>query len=638
MKNKWYKKALALSLVTVLAVTGLAGCGSKSSSKDPDAFTWWIFSTDGVGKYYENYEDNPVAQYVAAQYWDSENGGIGTKDSGTQLKLSYQVPVTGSESDNFNTMLSTGEYPEIMSLMMSNESPQSLCESGILMEITEYVEKYMPNYLAYLDANPQMKPMVSTQDEDGKTHYYALYSLNDGVPGNWEGTCYRRDWLVKYATPSEYVWDWDSSVVQTNGHPDVTPLAKAKSTGNLNGWKKNTVTSFTSNDGADPNNDYTDNVIFPSGTGDPITISDWEWMMEAFEKAINDRGWQDDSSSYCYTVMNTGAMTLGDVVSSFGGGNGDYYADKEGNVSYDGTSDNFKTYVETMQNWYEKGWLDQQFSSRTETFYQINTTGVNQGKVGMWCGLLSTLGSTIRSTCADKADAKDAFVMGCALPINDTYGTDVQKFKDPDSLFQSGRVGPATGITTKAEGKDLATLFTFIDWTYTFEGGMTMRQGLSEEQYQSVTLDPDLYAEYDMTSGYTVSKDEDGRTMYTRVIDDSNDMCNAVNGQRMDVGIVPVKSDEYWINNGAPSNTIHGAKLWDQFLNTGSVLDYKKLLSSKESAEYAEVTSQVSDYVSMNLPNVIKGTMSWDDYKAGIEKLDPNSVSHIIEKYVKAAK
>ena len=49
-------------------------------------------------------------------------------------------------------------------------------------------------------------------------HYYAIYNLRDGVIDPWAGYSYRRDWVVKYAKPTEYVWDWDDADVQKNGH------------------------------------------------------------------------------------------------------------------------------------------------------------------------------------------------------------------------------------------------------------------------------------------------------------------------------------------------------------------------------------------------------------------------------------
>jgi hypothetical protein len=266
---------------------------------------------DGEGTYYEDYKDNPAVQYINAQYWDVENGGIGTEETGVKLDFSFLTPISGSESDNFNTMISTGDYPEILDLTLATDTPQALYENDVLMEITEYVEKYMPNYLAYLDANPELKPFVQVQDEEGKIHYYALYNVRDSVEQPWQGVCYRRDWVVKYAEPTEYVWDWESDEVKENGHPAVTPLAKAVEEKNMDGWKKNEVKEFKADYGEDPDEDYTDNVIFPSGTSDPLTISDWEWMYEAFDKAISERGWGDDSNSYCMSVYYTGCLGTG---------------------------------------------------------------------------------------------------------------------------------------------------------------------------------------------------------------------------------------------------------------------------------------------------------------------------------------
>ena len=104
-----------------------------------------------------------------------------------------------------------------------------------------------------------------------------------------------------------------------------TPLEEAQASGNMEGWKVNEVTEFTSSEGEDPNNDYTDNVIFPSGKTDPYTISDWEWMFEIFEKAYADLGIDD---SYCISMYYPGFSWTGDLCSCFGGGNFAFYEDE----------------------------------------------------------------------------------------------------------------------------------------------------------------------------------------------------------------------------------------------------------------------------------------------------------------------
>lgn len=649
MKKQIVKKWLALGLAVAMAASLLAGCSGKKGEEGEGAtseaqkFTWWIFQTDSVGIYYEDFKDTAAVQYINAQYWDTENGGIGTAENGTKLEFNYIVPIAGSEKDNFNTMISTGEYPELIDLTVASESPQTMVRDGILMDITEYVEQYMPNYLAILDANPELKPLVQVQGEDGSIHYNALYRIADSVREQWEGMMYRRDWVVEYAEPTEYVWDWDDEEVQKNGHPEVTPLSEAVAQNNLNGWKKNEVTEFKAEPGENPNEDYTDNVIFPSGTADPLTISDWEWMFEAFDKAIADRGWSEDTNAYCTSISYMGNTTMGDLVSSFGGGTGLYYI-KDGEVVFDGTSENFATYVECMQNWYEKSWLDPVFYTRaSDMFYMINQTGIGQGKVGLWCNYSgSSIGTLLRVTCLDERDQQNAFAMPAALPINDMYGGEQQMYKEPDALLQNSRIEGKTGITTKCEGRDLAALFTFLDWTYTVEGSEVLFLGLNEEQVNSMELNPDLYAENGLTSSYTKWVDEEGKTVYTKPIkatDENVALLGALAAGRMNVGLLQSGTgEEYYFDDGTPSINKKAYQLWGKYKNTGGTMDYTGLMNAEESEGYSKMQTQVVEYMSQHLPKVIIGEMDWEDYKAGMEVLNPETVTGYLQKYVDLAK
>lgn len=407
----------------------------------------------------------------------------------------------------------------------------------------------------------------------------------------------------------------------------------------MEGWKKNEITAFEAEYGDNPNETYSDNVIFPSGMADPITISDWEWMLEAFAKAIEERGWSEDSSSYGFAPYYLGYTGMGDVTSSFGGGTGSFYV-KDGTVSFDGASENFKAYLECMNNWYEKGWLDSQFHTRAnDAFYMINSTGVNQGKVGMWCGMKANLGTAIRTSCQNEADARDAFVMGCALPINDMYGGEKQQFKEPDALFQGSRRGMPVGVTNKAEGKDLAALFTFMDWTYTLEGAKAMRFGLNAEQYASVTLEPDIFADYDIETAYTEETNEEGNPVIIPTVESSSTLYYALMGQRMDIGLLLTKNGELAkVDNKTEAVMADADEQWTKFLNTGNVLDYTSLLNAEESEQYNKANAACSEYLSQAVPNVILGTMSWEDYVAGREKIEADTAVDILQKYVNLAK
>ena len=146
-------------------------------------------------------------------------------------------------------------------------------------------------------------------------------------------------------------------------------------------------------------------IIFPSGKSDPYTISDWEWMFEAFKKAIDERGFSGDTDAYATSLYYPGFLGTGDLVSSFGGGGPMWYIHEDGEASFGGDSENFKTYLEAMNTWHNNGWLDTKFETRaSDMFWQINSTGIGQGKVGLWTGGQALLGTTIRATSAHEED------------------------------------------------------------------------------------------------------------------------------------------------------------------------------------------------------------------------------------------
>ena len=636
------KRVLSVGLVGAMALSTLAltGCGSNSSDGGDNTVSWWITMTDGNGVYYDDYEDNPAVEWLNQQYWDTENGGLGTKEDGTPLKFTFQVPISGSETDNFNTMMSTGEYTDIIDLAMSTDTAATMVDEGTLLDITDYVEKYMPHYIEYLDKNPEQKALLTHEDENGDTRYYEIGAIKEENDVPWGGYMYRRDWLVEYAQPTAYVWDWDSDYVKENGHPAVTPLEEAQASGNMEGWKANEVTEFTSSEGEDPKNDYTDNVIFPSGTSDPLTISDWEWMLDAFKKAIDDKGFSGNTDAYCTTVYYPGFFGMGDLVSSFGGGTGVWSKDADQNVYFSGTSDNFKTYLECLNTWYNNGWMDTRFETRaSDMFFSINQTGTAQGQVGLFYGTSASLGDTIRVTCADPTDQQKAYVMPCAVPINDKYGTDAQKFVTPDAFYQGSRIAGRIGITEALEDKSeetIAALFTFLDWMYTREGALVRSIGLSQEQIDSVDLENNLYEEYGIEGGaYDVSENEEGKTVYTFHYDTSGDIGNALKFTRMVVGAELTGAGaniDYVLDKGETEVQQHATEQWTKYTSTASLYDYNNQFTTEQNEVYSEINQAVNDYMNQNTPNLIKnGLDGWDAYVEAINALHPEELTEVYQ-------
>ena len=157
------------------------------------------------------------------------------------------------------------------------------------------------------------------------------------------------------------------------------------------------------------------------------------------------------------------------------------------------------------------------------------------------------------------------------------------------------------------------------------EGARTIRLGLTAEQLASVTLDPDVYAEYDVESAYEVTENEEGVTVYKANVDKSSTLFNATNGQRMDIGLKPTTNENYIVDTGNPKVNQDAVNAWRQYLNT------------EESESYGKISTVLADYQAQTIPNVIKGTMNWEDYVAGIDALEPGAALEYLQKYVDLA-
>lgn len=211
-------------------------------------------------------------------------------------------------------------------------------------------------------------------------------------------------------------------------------------------------------------------------------------------------------------------------------------------AAYGFIEDGFRAYLECMRNWYEKGWLDNKFNTRsTDNFYAIDNATIAAGEVGLWMGNASRLGARMAS---DKQDshANGAIVYGCSTPVNDipSYDGDpsttaytVQApqseaetaiaggkgsnymLQQPYVMFQNEQISSNTVIAASvANGKDLTLLLSFFDFLYGDEGATMKLMGLNAEQAK----DSKLYAEYGFTGGaYTVN--EDGTYSYDPVLE-----------------------------------------------------------------------------------------------------------------------
>ncbi|MCR5741149.1 MAG: hypothetical protein K6G38_01630 [Gammaproteobacteria bacterium] len=582
MKLKRFTTILLSIFMSLSVVIGLTACGKKSGGDTE--FTYLLSKTEDK-EYYSTYEENPIVQYLSSKEWN-----------GSKISFKFSSMIEGSETDQFNTLIATGQLYDIMDLQSSNYSVEYLYKNEYAMDLTELVDEYMPNYKKLLASNRDLQAF-GYSDIDGEKKVLQLYQVFDTARPNFQGTLYRRDWIVKYG---------------------VNPSTSAK---------------FTSGYTEEGNKDtYYDDVKFPSfydaekkawvlenvdknwdGT-DPIFISDWEWMFECFAKALKDLNITD---GYCYTIPYVGTNVGGDIFDGFGGGSALWYKDGD-EIKFGAASDQMESYLECMSTWYANGWLDKSFDERaTDMFYTINQSATHAGKVGCWQGKTAEIGYEME---ADTFPATEGImVFGAKQPINDKYGKESTQYHLPDCYTKYSTIAGSIFISTSAEGKDLAALLTMMDYTYGDEGGTILHQGLNKEQQEE--FQSEWYIKYGLPNGVIYEEvDEDGNIHYYKTPEAlavGIHTYNAAVGNRLSFGLQHVK-----YHDDGYSDIINDARTnWDYYPNPAYIISYRDLMTEEQSLVYSKQYSLITTSLSVELPKIIKGTVAFDEGYANLVKL-----------------
>ena len=186
-------------------------------------------------------------------------------------------------------------------------------------------------------------------------------------------------------------------------------------------------------------------------------------------------------SLYQYGFVNTG-----NLVSSFGGSGVEWQSNRDNTaVVFGADQPAFRTYVETMRDWYSNGWIDHNFQSHTDLFWRTDENNVRQGYVGIYYGMNDQLldGMDMGTPTTDGICSK-----GMPYPVNDKYGSEEQQLVMPYTFYCLQPEVNSIMVTTDAErnGKDLAALFTFLDSMYTEEMSVVKGYGLTKEMLDTL--------------------------------------------------------------------------------------------------------------------------------------------------------
>ena len=548
----------------------------------PTDFTMMVANgiQDNYG-YDANMENIPSIQWALNKEWDPDGNGNGRK-----ITLDIWTPPSGGEGDYATRLISTGEYPDVMNIQIASMSAAEMYEDGMILDITDYVMKYMPNYRSFFERHPEYAGRETIM-VDGERRYLCLYHLDEVAPGAWGGFLYRRDWIIKYGK---------------------NPETGAAFTGDF-----------------DEQGNWSDDVVFPSGETYPKYISDWEWMLDIFAKALEGEGIED---GYCFQLAARGENGVtGDFESGFGAANGWDIDPETGECVYGGTRDGFRAYLECMNNWYQKGWVQPSFYERAgEMFFMIDSGSVYSGKVGAWYGLQGQIGAGL--------GVPGSVVFPAPEPINDVYGDESCQNITPFCYYATGQFGAQWVVTDKAAEKDLPALFSYLDYFYdTEEGSLVKTFGLSKEQVEVCKTElPEVYKAYEewglLDGAYFIN--DKGMIQGSPVFNPQDDLGigSIVKAIRID-GL----TNEANYDRGFPDWYNDLWMLWRKYDFTKSAIggEISAQLSPEQSANFQDVYNRLSTYLAQTVPEFVTGELdihddaAWEEFCAEVEGYDVQS-------------
>lgn len=161
-----------------------------------------------ITSHFDSFGDTPVAQYLA---------------KATGIEVEYMD--TYADYDAFwNDMLSTGNYTDLISFnpVTYEGGAVDVIADGLGIELNDVIDKYMPNFKAYLAANPDVDKAIKTDDG---IYYYIPY-VNSNTGAYSYGAYYREDMLKAMGeTEPTTMEEWYDLLVKVKNTYNIIPVS-----------------------------------------------------------------------------------------------------------------------------------------------------------------------------------------------------------------------------------------------------------------------------------------------------------------------------------------------------------------------------------------------------------------------------
>lgn len=206
------KEILALLLAVSSAGAVLGGCaGGKTNS------------VSGELEKVTTPDTYPLDTDVTLRYWMPLNGNVSANftsfndtqlkadlEEATGVKLKFEHPSIGQETEAFNIMQSSDDLPDIIEWDWSAYpgGPQKAIDDEFIISLDSYIDKVSPNLKKLIEEHPEWKTLMTT---DEGTYFQYPFIRGDDVLSTYMTYIIRKDLLDEAGLDvPETLGDWET--------------------------------------------------------------------------------------------------------------------------------------------------------------------------------------------------------------------------------------------------------------------------------------------------------------------------------------------------------------------------------------------------------------------------------------------
>ena len=208
--------AILLIMALSFSVCAYAAPEIEPMVEEPVTITVFMPLEATVALTSTNLADLPVLQYIMDK---------------TGVKLEFMHPVSGSEKETMNSIIASGDYPDVFRYSMDNYSGgfEGAIEDEVIIDLTDLVEQNAPNFMAMLESNPFFDKAV--RNDKGQIVGFGMVFGNEAQRQNiaYVGPVLRQDWLDECGLDTPVtIDDWYEMLTafKEHGHPNALGIGK----------------------------------------------------------------------------------------------------------------------------------------------------------------------------------------------------------------------------------------------------------------------------------------------------------------------------------------------------------------------------------------------------------------------------